>query len=218
MPESKRVCCACRRKVRISNWWKEFPFSLFNAKLSLTSFVPLSHLFFHISNFFKVVWFESSFGDIPYCFADQPKILSAPSSQEVVEGNGAILFCNATGYPEPNITWTKQGNEIVLSTLQVLNLTSLVREDNGAVYTCIVQNYLGTVKASAMVTVFCEYSDFVFDWSNVSSFFFKKIENWLLVARVVWLLICIVRQKKQEAAFWCEQLFNGNLFGHNQMS
>lgn len=46
----------------------------------------------------------------------------------------------------------------------------------------------------------------------------KKIENWLLVARVVWLLICIVRQKKQEAAFWYEQLFNGNLFGHNQMS
>ena len=27
MPESKRVCCACRRKVRISNWWKEFPYS-----------------------------------------------------------------------------------------------------------------------------------------------------------------------------------------------
>ena len=138
-------------------------FSLFNAKLSLTSFVPLSHLFLHISNFFKVVWSESSIGDIPYCFADQPKILSAPSSQQVVEGNGAIMFCNATGYPEPNITWTKQGNEIVLSTLQVLNLTSLVREDNGAVYTCVVQNYLGTVKASAMVTVFCEYnSDFVF--------------------------------------------------------
>ena len=109
-----------------------------------------------------MVWSESSIGDIPYCFADQPKILSAPSSQQVVEGNGAIMFCNATGYPEPNITWTKQGNEIVLSTLQVLNLTSLMREDNGAVYTCIVQNYLGTVKASAMVTVFCEYSDFVF--------------------------------------------------------
>lgn len=119
----------------------------------------------HISNFFKVVWFESSIGDIPYCFADQPKILSAPSSQQVVEGNGAILFCNATGYPEPNITWTKQKNETVLSTLEVLNLTSPMREDNGAVYTCkncIVQNYLGTVKASAMVTVFCEYSNFVF--------------------------------------------------------
>ena len=109
-----------------------------------------------------MVWFESSFGDIPYCFADHPKILSAPSPQQVVEGNGAILFCNATGYPEPNVTWKKQGNEIVLSTLEILNLTSLMREDNGAVYTCIVQNYLGTVKASAMVTVFCEYSDFVF--------------------------------------------------------
>lgn len=27
MPESKRVCCACRRKVKISNWWEEFPYS-----------------------------------------------------------------------------------------------------------------------------------------------------------------------------------------------
>lgn len=133
--------------------WK---FSPFNVKISLTFFVPMSHLFLHIfSNFFKVVWFKSSFGDVLFCFADQPKILSAPSSQQVVEGNGAILFCNATGYPDPNITWTKQGNEIVLSMLEVLNLTSLMREDNGTVYTCIVQNYLGTVKASAMVTVFC---------------------------------------------------------------
>lgn len=193
---------------RVSLQWKQ------NSVSSMQSFHWL--LLYPWATF---LWFESSIGDIPSCFADQPKILSAPSSQQVVEGNGAILFCNATGYPEPNITWTKQGNEIVLSTLQVLNLTSLMREDNGAVYTCIVQNYLGTVKASAMVTVFCEYSDFVFVWSNVSSFLKKKkIENWLLVARVVWLLICIVRQKKQEAAFWYEQLFNGNLFGHNQMS
>ena len=47
------------------------------------------------------------------------------------------------------------------------------------------------------------------------------IEKWLVVARVVWLLIGIVRQKKQEAAFWYERFmrhFNGNLNEHNQMS
>ena len=27
MPESKRVFCACRRKVRISHWWEEVPYS-----------------------------------------------------------------------------------------------------------------------------------------------------------------------------------------------
>ena len=180
MPESKRVCCACRRKVRIINWYEGFPtvkteFSYPSGYVEVWSlqcqafidfFCTLEPPFLSSGLVWKLFWWH------PYCFADQPKILSAPSSLQVVEGNGAILFCNATGYPEPNITWTKQGNEIVLSTLQVLNLTSLMREDNGAVYTCIVQNYLGTVKASAMVTVFCEYSDFVFVWSNMSSLFF----------------------------------------------
>ena len=88
---------------------------------------------------------------------DPPDIDHAPSAYQVVEGNGAILFCNATGNPQPNITWTKQGNSSELSTSETLNLTKLTREDNGAVYQCTAANYIGSRQASVKVTVLCKF-------------------------------------------------------------
>ena len=52
----------------------------------------------------------------------------------------------------------------MLSTSEILNLTSVPRGDNGAVYTCKVQNYLGLVKATAVITVFCEYFSYLSLW------------------------------------------------------
>ena len=88
--------------------------------------------------------------------AVSPDIDYAPSAYEVVEGNGAILFCNATGNPQPNITWTKQGNSSDLFTSGTLNLSKLTREDNGAVYQCTATNSIGTAQATTTVTVFCK--------------------------------------------------------------
>ena len=87
---------------------------------------------------------------------DPPGIVSAPLSQQVVEGNGVILFCNATGNPQPNITWTKDGNNSVLSTSESLNLTRLTSEDNGAVYKCKVENVIGSTEGNARITVLCK--------------------------------------------------------------
>lgn len=60
----------------------------------------------------------------------------------------------------------------------------------------------------------------LFLYEAIWVFFFFLIENWLVVARVVWLLIFVLLgKKKQEAAFWCERFmhhFNGNLNEHNQ--
>ena len=84
---------------------------------------------------------------------------SGPSVQQVVEGNGATLFCNATGNPRPNITWTKEGSNSVLSKSESLTLTNLTRKQNGSVYTCKVKNSLGPAKeASAMITVLGAFS------------------------------------------------------------
>ena len=89
---------------------------------------------------------------------DPPEIATAPLSQQIVEGNVVTLFCNATGNPQPNITWTKRGNNIVLSSSETLILTNLTKGDNEAVYKCKVQNNLGSDEATAVITVLCEYS------------------------------------------------------------
>lgn len=88
---------------------------------------------------------------------DPPEIVSTPSlQQDLYEGSGTVLLCNVTGNPQPNISWTKQGNDRVLSTLQTLNLTVLKRVDNGAVYKCKVQNYLGLMETTVMISVLCK--------------------------------------------------------------
>ena len=88
---------------------------------------------------------------------DPPEIFLTPPAQQVVEGSGATLFCNATGNPPPSIAWTKQGSDTVLSSSETLPLTNLTRRDNGAVYKCKVKNNIGSAESNATVTVLCEY-------------------------------------------------------------
>ena len=86
-----------------------------------------------------------------------PEIVTAPSDEEVVEGNSLNLFCNATGNPQPDITWTKERESSVLSSSETLKLTNLSSENNGQVYICRVNNSLGFDEANATITVYCEY-------------------------------------------------------------
>ena len=85
-------------------------------------------------------------------------IVTTPLPQPIVEGSGVILFCNVTGNPQPTITWTIEGSNIVLSSSETLTLTNLMRGDNGAVYKCKGQNTVGSAEASATITVLCKYS------------------------------------------------------------
>ena len=94
-----------------------------------------------------------------FCFfAVPPEIVTAPSDKYVVEGNSLNLFCNATGSPQPHITWTTEGESSVLSSSETLELTNLRSKDSGQVYICKVNNSLGFAEANATITVHCEYA------------------------------------------------------------
>ncbi|XP_068686507.1 peroxidasin-like isoform X1 [Montipora foliosa] len=101
--------------------------------------------------------FQSSFFTTPSVInldiKHPPAITLQPLSQEVTEGNGTSLLCSASGNPQPKITWTKLGSSAVLSSSNTLTLTNLSSEDDGAVYTCTVENYLGSTQASATITM-----------------------------------------------------------------
>ena len=90
---------------------------------------------------------------------DRPDIISGPLPQQAVKSNGATLFCNATGNPQPSIAWTKQGSNTVLSLSETLTLSDLMRRDDEAVYKCKVQNNVGSAEANATITVLCEQID-----------------------------------------------------------
>ena len=93
---------------------------------------------------------------ICFSFPDPPEIVLKPLSQDIVEGNEVSLLCNASGNPQPKITWRRQGNSDVLSSSGTLFLRNLVSEDDGSVYTCRVENYLGSRQASVTITMQCK--------------------------------------------------------------
>nr|XP_058961494.1 fibroblast growth factor receptor 3-like [Pocillopora verrucosa] len=65
----------------------------------------------------------------------------------VLEGDNLQLTCEASGRPEPNITWTKekpgnQGNTVVVQEGKLLTITGIKRTDAGD-YTCTAYNGFG---------------------------------------------------------------------------
>ena len=84
-------------------------------------------------------------------------------NQTVLEGHKLTLTCEATGRPEPNITWIKekpgnQGNTVVVQEGKVLNITNVKTTDAGN-YTCTADNGLSKPEnQTAYVNVTCEYA------------------------------------------------------------
>ena len=73
------------------------------------------------------------------------------------------LICNASGQPEPNITWTKgkpgnQGNTGVVEKGKVLSITN-INVNNAGEYTCTAYNGFGKPEnRTVYVNVTCEYA------------------------------------------------------------
>ena len=73
----------------------------------------------------------------------------------------AIMFCNATGSPEPNVTWERveQGDPTGMSRVwgDTVSLQNVSVRDAG-IYNCTASNGVGDVERSVEVVVQCKYN------------------------------------------------------------
>ena len=87
----------------------------------------------------------------PCLISDSSIISQRPSSKVVVEGETVTLYCNATGNPAPNITWTQDNNKTALYQGENYTIVNIQRQAAGD-YTCTAWNGVGE-KANATATV-----------------------------------------------------------------
>lgn len=95
---------------------------------------------------------------------DKPEITASPQNVTKNEGENVTLSCNATGNPEPTISWTKSGLPLTVKTRirfssdnKHLTIRIVNKEDSG-MYQCVANNTLGKDNSiSAEVNVQCKY-------------------------------------------------------------
>ncbi|KAG7221679.1 hypothetical protein INR49_000046 [Caranx melampygus] len=84
-----------------------------------------------------------------------PQIAALPESKEVTVGSDAVLPCVASGYPVPEIKWSKLEGELPPKCFQDVNVLTVPRvtqEDSGT-YVCTASNKQGKVEAFTTLQV-----------------------------------------------------------------
>ena len=91
-----------------------------------------------------------------------PSLLQSPVKTTVNQSQTAILKCSADGYPTPQVTWSKLNSQLPVGRHVVESSGALilkyVRPGDEGVYSCKAKNLLGSVDASAKLTVQCKYT------------------------------------------------------------
>ncbi|KAK5895452.1 hypothetical protein CesoFtcFv8_012044 [Champsocephalus esox] len=85
-----------------------------------------------------------------------PHIASLPEPKEVTVGSDAVLPCVASGYPLPDIRWSKLEGELPPKCFQDVNVLTVPRvtqEDSGT-YVCTASNKQGKVKVFTSLQVY----------------------------------------------------------------
>ncbi|XP_069382459.1 basement membrane-specific heparan sulfate proteoglycan core protein isoform X24 [Paralichthys olivaceus] len=84
-----------------------------------------------------------------------PQIAALPETKEVTVGSDAVLPCVASGYPVPEIKWSKLDGELAPKCFQDVNVLTVPRvayEDSGT-YVCTASNKQGKVEAFTTLQV-----------------------------------------------------------------
>ena len=88
-----------------------------------------------------------------------PSLLQHPVHTTVNESQTAILKCTADGNPPPKVTWSKLNSLLPVGRHVVESSGALivkdVRSEDDGVYSCRAENLLGSVNATAKLTVQC---------------------------------------------------------------
>ena len=91
-----------------------------------------------------------------------PSLLQSPVDTTVNQNQRAILKCSADGYPTPQVTWSKLNSQLPVGRHVVEASGALILKDvrpgDEGVYSCKAKNLLGSVDASAKLTVRCKYT------------------------------------------------------------
>ncbi|XP_040198320.1 NT-3 growth factor receptor isoform X1 [Rana temporaria] len=99
--------------------------------------------------------------NISHC--DVPEISVSHSSLVVHEGDNAVVTCNGSGSPLPDVDWTVTNlhsinthqTNVNWTNVHSINLTlvNVSGEDNGYALTCIAENVVGMTNATVLLTV-----------------------------------------------------------------
>ena len=90
-------------------------------------------------------------------FSVPPKMTLQQCSTSVNESDNALLYCNATGNPVPNLAWISEKVREVVSQNKTLVLSTIKRNESG-LYQCIAWNGIGNnITKNCTVDVHCEF-------------------------------------------------------------
>ena len=94
-----------------------------------------------------------------------PSFVQSPVGQTVNERQTAILKCTANGNPLSKVTWSKLDSSLPVGRHVVESSGALVVKDvrpgDEGVYRCKAENLLGSVNATAKLTVQCKFHNFL---------------------------------------------------------
>ena len=114
--------------------------------------VTLNNLFIVIMSLYQSHTLSYSFLQVP------PRMTSHSDNKTVIEGSNLSLFCNSSGKPPPNITWTRVSEDEVLFVGNPWHIANIIRTYSRT-YRCIADNgVLSPVNSTISINVLCEYT------------------------------------------------------------